>query len=166
MTPSKKTNVVLAVATVIALAAVVAVTTAGFAFGNSTGTATSTSLPAYCVRPAGGYLIVVSNYGYNDSRLEDAGPTKPWPVVTVDEGQKVDIAVCNIDSVSHGFQVSTYVDSVVNIVKPGEELSFTFTADKAGTFGIYCAIPCDIHVFLQYGQLRVMAPATGSSAAA
>ena len=149
----------LSIATILAIAAVVLVIGFGWVLGNSgsAGTGSSTSVPQYCVRPPGGFLIVVSQYGYNDSITQGAGPSKPWPIVTVKEGQIVNISVCNTDAESHGFQVATYVQSTVNIIKPGEELNFTFTANQAGTYGIYCAIPCDLHVFLQYGQLRVVA---------
>ncbi len=157
MTDTRRTTLVLTVATVVAFAAVVAVLGLGTVDGTSITTTTSTALPSYCQRPSGGFLIVVSRYGYNDSILMGAGPTKPWPIVQVQEGETVKIGVCNIDSEAHGFQVATYVQSSVNIIPPGKELNFTFLASKEGTFGIYCAIPCDLHPELQYGQLRVEA---------
>jgi FtsP/CotA-like multicopper oxidase with cupredoxin domain len=154
----RRTNLLLGIATVVALVAALTVLGLGPVLGNSgsTGTSSATSVPAYCVRPAGGFLIVVSQYGYNDSILQGAGPGKPWPIVIATQGQLVRISVCNTDIESHGFQVATYVQSTVNIIKPGEEQDFTFTANQEGTYGIYCAIPCDLHVFLQYGQLRVV----------
>ncbi len=152
---SRRTTLVLTVATIVATAAVATVLGLGVLYGAQGASTTSTALPSYCVRPAGGFLIVVSRYGYNDSILEGAGPSKPWPIVEVAQGQTVDIGVCNIDSEAHGFQISDYVQSSVNVVPPGGELHFTFVADKEGTFGIYCAIPCDLHPELQYGQLRV-----------
>lgn len=147
---------VLTIATVVAMAAVAAVLGLGVLRGSQAGSTISTPLPSYCARPPGGFLIVISRYGYNDSILEGAGPSKAWPIVEVNQGQTVDIGVCNIDSEAHGFQISDYVQSSVNVIAPGDELHFSFTASKEGTFGIYCAIPCDLHPELQYGQLRVV----------
>lgn len=123
---------------------------------SAAGTLPAVSLPPGCVKPAGGFLIVMSEYGYNDSVLEGAGPTKAWPVVTVARGTTVNITVCNVDRTqSHGFQISYYFDSSVEAVSPGQVLRVSFVATKPGTFQIYCAIFCTIHLFMQYGQLRV-----------
>lgn len=154
------TTLVLAIATVVALAAVVAVLGLGVVYGDrASGTATTSkiALPAGCVRPDGGFLIVQSEYGYNDSILQGAGLSKPWPVISVQEGQTVKIEVCNVGDEAHGFQIQNYVDSVINVVPPGGVMNFTFVANKAGNFQIYCAIPCTIHFFMQFGQLRVSA---------
>lgn len=151
----RRSNLILASLTLVALLSVVAVLGLG-ASSSRTGTNTSeTSLPSYCTRPSGGYLVVISGYGYNDSILEGAGPSKPWPVIAVQLGQTVNITVCNIDIESHGFQISTYLQAVTNIIEPGHSLSITFVASKEGTYAIYCEIPCDLHPYLQYGQLRV-----------
>lgn len=108
------------------------------------------------MKPANGYLIIASIYGYNNSVLEGAGPSKAWPVINVTEGQTVEITVCNVDKTqSHGFQVDNYFDSKVESIAPGQVLSVSFIATKAGTFAIYCAIFCSIHLFMEYGQLRV-----------
>lgn len=161
MNPSKRTALVLTVATVVALAAVAAVLGLGVVYGSRASTALGTTgetvLPAGCVRPANGFLIILSKYGYNDSIISGAGLSKPWPVVTVKQGQNVSIEVCNVDVEAHGFQVASYVDGSLNVVEPGEVLNFTFVANQAGTFLIYCAIPCSIHFFMQFGQLRVSA---------
>ena len=104
----------------------------------------------------GGYLIVMSRYGYNDSILEGAGPTKAWPVIAVAQNTVVNITVCNTDAAeAHGFQVSNYYDSEIVAVAPGHVLHVSFTASKVGTFRIYCAIFCAIHLFMQYGELEV-----------
>jgi hypothetical protein len=116
----------------------------------------SESLPAGCTRPAGGFLIIMSEYGYNDSVLEGAGPAKAWPVITVAQASVVNITVCNVDtSQAHGFQISNYYDSEIVSVDPGQILKVSFVATKEGTFTIYCAIFCSIHLFMEYGQLRV-----------
>ena len=66
------------------------------------------TLPPGCSRPAGGFLVIVSEYGYNDSILEGAGPTKAWPVITVPLGTSVSITVCNAERTSTtGFRLPT-----------------------------------------------------------
>jgi heme/copper-type cytochrome/quinol oxidase subunit 2 len=98
----------------------------------------------------------MSKYGYNDSVLEGAGPAKAWPVITVTQGALVNITVCNSDPTqAHGFQVSHYYDSKIVAVAPGQVIDVSFVATKAGTFQIYCEIFCTIHLFMEYGQLRV-----------
>lgn len=149
---------VLAAATILAMASVAAVLGLGVAYGDRA-TTTNTSpvvLPPGCVRPADGFLVLQSEYGYNDSILDGAGLSKPWPVITVQEGQTVSIEVCNVGTEAHGFQIQNYVDSKINVIAPGEVMNFTFVATKAGNFQIYCAIPCAIHFFMQFGQLRVL----------
>lgn len=115
------------------------------------------TLPPGCSRPAGGFLVIVSEYGYNDSILEGAGPTKAWPVITVSLGTSVSITVCNADKDQyHGFQIANYFDSRLVSVAPGQVLQVSFVANRPGVFQIYCAIFDTIHPFLQYGQLRVV----------
>jgi heme/copper-type cytochrome/quinol oxidase subunit 2 len=158
---TQRTTMVLTVATVVALASVASVLGLGVLYGNrASGTVGSTGaveLPAGCVRPVDGFLVILSQYGYNYSILQGAGLSKPWPVINVTMGQTVSIEVCNVDVQAHGFQVAHYVDSSINVVGPGEVLNFTFAANQEGTFQIYCAIPCSIHFFMQFGQLRVRA---------
>ena len=114
------------------------------------------ALPPGCVRPTGGFLVIASGEGYNDSILEGAGPSKPWPVINVTLGQDVDITVCNVDPTqAHGFQVGTYFDKTVESIAPGHVITVSFVADKAGEFPIFCEIFCTIHLFMEYGQLRV-----------
>lgn len=114
-------------------------------------------LPQGCVKPQGGFLVIQSEYGYNDSILEGAGPTKPWPVITVTQGQEVKITICNVDmGEAHGFQINHYYDSFIVSVDPGHVLTISFEANETGVFDIYCAIFCAIHPFMQYGELRVL----------
>ena len=117
---------------------------------------TAANLPQGCNKPAGGYLVVMNNYGYNDSVLEGAGPSKAWPVITVRQNTTVNITVCNADTVeAHGFQISSYYDSAIEVVIPGQVIHLSFTATKAGSFRIYCAIFCAIHPFMTNGELLV-----------
>jgi FtsP/CotA-like multicopper oxidase with cupredoxin domain len=149
----------LAMLTLAGLVASTAVLVGGLHASESGGTPLpAVSLPPGCVRPAGGFLIIAGPYGYNDSVLEGAGPTKAWPVITVKEGQTVNITVCNVDKTqSHGFEVGMYYDKSVYSIAPGKWMSVSFVATKAGTFPIYCAIFCTIHLFMEYGQLHVSA---------
>ena len=113
------------------------------------------ALPSGCVKPAGGFLIVASKLGYNDSVDHDV-PANPWPVITVNQGQQVSITVCNTDIQAHGFQVQYYFDSTIESIAPGQVIHVSFTADRTGTFQMYCSIFCSVHAFMQSGQLRVL----------
>jgi hypothetical protein len=114
-------------------------------------------LPQGCVKPPGGFLVIQSEYGYNDSMLVGAGPTKPWPVINVTQGQDVNITVCNVDmGESHGFQINHYYDKSIVSVNSGHVLTISFVANETGDFDIYCAIFCAIHPFMQFGELRVI----------
>jgi len=157
MGPKGRTALILTILTLAGVIASLMVLIGGLRSSQSTAvTLPAVSLPPGCVKPAGGFLIIMSEYGYNDSVLEGAGPTKPWPVITVSQGATVNITVCNVDRTqSHGFQISHYFDSSIEAVAPGQVLRVSFVAAKPGTFQIYCAIFCTIHLFMQYGQLRV-----------
>ena len=148
MKASRRTLLIVAVSS-IALAAVVSVTYYADFVRNNT-----PALPPGCSRPAGGFLIVASTDGYNDS-IAHGAPVKSWPVITVRQGQNVTIVVCNIDHQAHGFQIKHYEDSNIESVLSGQTLKVSFVADQAGSFDIYCDIFCTIHVFMQNGLLMV-----------
>ena len=85
-------------------------------------------------------------------------PTTQWPTMNVKVGQVVSIHVINCaSSESHGFQVTYYDDISKNLISvgPGQSYDVTFTADKAGTFRVYCGIFCSIHPLMQNGALVV-----------
>jgi heme/copper-type cytochrome/quinol oxidase subunit 2 len=99
----------------------------------------------------------MSKYGYNNSVLEGAGPSKAWPVIAVVQNTTVNITVCNADTIeAHGFQISNYYDSEIVALVPGQVIHISFVATRTGTFRIYCAIFCAIHLFMEYGELRVV----------
>jgi nitrous oxide reductase len=102
----------------------------------------------------GGFLIVASSNGFNDS-IGHQVPQTPWPVITVQKGANVTITVCNSDTQAHGFQITHYYDSSIVTVPPGRSLTISFLADTPGTFHIYCSIFCAIHAFMQNGELVV-----------
>ena len=115
-----------------------------------------TSLPAGCVRPANGFLIIASSRGYNDSVGHGVGPNDSWPVVTVQKGQSVNLVVCNTDIAAHGFQIYHYFDGDIVSIAPDQVVRASFVANEAGSFRIYCSIFCVIHVpYMQYGELIV-----------
>ena len=138
----------------IAVAAIIATTYAvdlNARNGNDSGGA---SLPVGCVKPAGGYLVIASNLGYNNS-IGHGAPAKSWPIIHVKKGSTVNIVVCNADLQSHGFQITHYLDSSIKTIIPGQVIKISFVADQAGAFTIYCSIFCTIHVYMQNGQLLV-----------
>lgn len=111
-------------------------------------------LPPGCVKPAGGYLIVATSDGYNDS-IGHGAPMKSWPVLDVAAGSNVTITVCNAYEQPVGFQISHYLQNRTESIVPGGVMTVSFVADRTGTFLIYCAIFCPIHLFLQGGEVRV-----------
>ena len=116
----------------------------------------SNNLPSGCAKPAGGYLIIASKLGYNDS-VDHGVPKNSWPVITVKQGQQVNIVVCNTDIQAHGFQVAHYYDSTIESIAPGQVIHVSFTASQTGNFRIYCSILCSVHAFMQSGLLVVTA---------
>jgi hypothetical protein len=140
----------LAVLVVLVVGVVVAAAYLTYARSNSAATA----LPAWCVRPQGGYLIVANVDGYNDSVSHDV-PTNAWPVIDVAKGSNVTIAVCNTDNQAHGFQIRYYHDSPIETVAPGQMLTVSFIATQKGSFAIYCDIFCTVHAIMVSGKLVV-----------
>lgn len=116
----------------------------------------SNNLPSGCAKPAGGFLIIASKLGYNDS-VDHGVPENSWPVITVKQGQQVNIVVCNTDIQAHGFQVAHYFDSTIESIAPGQTIHVSFTASQSGDFRIYCSILCSVHAFMQSGLLVVTA---------
>jgi hypothetical protein len=112
-------------------------------------------LPAGCTRPVGGFLIVASSLGYNDS-IAHGAPVRSWPVLDVTKGTDVSITVCNTYSQAVGFQVTHYLTDKTETVSPGQVINVNFLANQTGTFNIYCAIFNPIHIYLQGGELNVL----------
>jgi len=115
----------------------------------------SVSLPAGCVKPADGFLIIANQLGFNDS-VNHGVPENNWPVLNVKLGQNVTIVVCNADpSQAHGFQIDHYYVAQLVSIASGQVLRVRFVADQAGSFRIYCQILCTVHWAMQNGQLIV-----------
>jgi len=147
----------LAVIAVVVVVALGGAATASFYLlgkSNHDGSASSATLPAGCVKPAGGFLVVASDEGFNDS-VDHGVPAKSWPILNVTEGQTVNITVCNTDFQSHGLEISHYYDSSIHTIVPGQVIHVSFVASEAGSFRIYCAIFCTIHWAMQSGLLSV-----------
>ncbi len=100
------------------------------------------------------FLIIASSTGFNDSANHGV-PANCWPVVHVPRGTMVNITVYNEDTQVHGFQIAHYLASPTEAIAPGQRVSFSFLADEAGTFQVYCAIPCSIHWAMISGELVV-----------
>ncbi|MDE1857925.1 MAG: hypothetical protein KGI26_02495 [Thaumarchaeota archaeon] len=89
-------------------------------------------------------------------------PTVQWPTMDVKVGQVVSIHVINCaTSEPHGFQITYYDDIEQNghlnliTIPAGQSYDVTFTATTAGTYRVYCGIPCAIHPLMQNGALVV-----------
>jgi FtsP/CotA-like multicopper oxidase with cupredoxin domain len=145
--------VILFAVSLISAAAIAAIALPGL---NRTTTTTSTiKLPAGCMKPANGFLIIASQLGFNDS-VGHGVPQNSWPVMNVRQGQNVTIVVCNADpSQPHGFQIANYYDARLVSIGSGQVLTVNFVADRAGTFRVYCSIPCSVHWAMQSGELIV-----------
>jgi hypothetical protein len=152
---ANRRRVGLAFAVTIIAVAVVASAAYVSGSGAMSGGALAT-LPAGCVRPAGGFLIVGSSLGYNDSIVHGA-PVKPWPILDVSNGSDVAITICNTYAEPLGFQVVHYLDDKIEAIGPGQAVTLNFVADETGTFLIYCSVLSPIHVYLQGGEVNVVA---------
>jgi hypothetical protein len=141
-----------------AMIAVAVVASAAYVSG--TGASALAPLPAGCVRPADGFLIVGSSLGYNDSIVHGA-PVRPWPILDVANGSDVAITVCNTYAQPLGFQVAHYLDDKIEAIDPGQALRVSFVADETGTFLIYCSVLSPIHVYLQGGEVNVVSGQAG-----
>jgi hypothetical protein len=117
-------------------------------------TPTGRPLPSGCVKPQGGFLVVASDTGYNDS-MGHGVPQKNWPIIDVKQGQNVTIVVCNVDVQAHGFQITHYYDQKEVTLTPGQVIKVNFVASQTGSFDIYCEIFCTIHWAMQSGLLNV-----------
>jgi len=90
------------------------------------------------------FTIVAASDGFNDSLHEGI----PWPIMVVHKGDKVTMRVVNRDTVeAHGFAIAVYSDRGLTL-RPGQEASVSFVADKEGNFTIYCNIFCTVHQFM------------------
>jgi nitrous-oxide reductase len=72
----------------------------------------------------------------------DAKAKRP-DVIEVNEGDEVNIHLTNTDfdeDITHGFAINSYDLNIE--VQPGQTNTITFTADKTGTFPIYCTNFC------------------------
>ncbi|MDA4122148.1 MAG: hypothetical protein OK456_03080 [Thaumarchaeota archaeon] len=127
----------------------------------SLGKTETVSLPAGCVKPSNGFLVIASDdatygTGYNNSKGHGA-PNNPWPLITVTQGTNVTITVCNIDVQAHSFNIIYYLPGAANTIAPGQVQTFSFMANVTGSFVIFCEVPCSIHPFMEDGLLEVTA---------
>ncbi|NQV09236.1 cupredoxin domain-containing protein [Candidatus Woesearchaeota archaeon] len=59
--------------------------------------------------------------------------------ITVNEGDMVELNIKSID-VTHGFLLPDF--GVDEKLEPNRDVHISFVADKKGTFGFYCSVPC------------------------
>ena len=132
----------------IAVAAIIALTVLVGVYSYNTPSVPPTALG--CITPHGYVLITAGLSGFNGS----VNHLRPWPVVTVQKGDTVNLFVCNDDRVSvHGFAIDHYLNAGVTL-RSGESFRVSFVADRGGNFTIFCNIFCPVHPFM-IGQLRV-----------
>lgn len=92
----------------------------------------------------------MTNQGFNESKSH----TDAWPVLNIRRCDKVTVHLENQDTETHGFAITHYLDSGVK-VGPGDADDVSFSANRAGSFVVYCNILCSIHLFMQNGRLNV-----------
>lgn len=101
-----------------------------------------------CKAPEGYTTIIADHSGFNGSVVHGS-PKNPWPVITAHKGDTVRLLICNLDRVeAHGFAIDGYFDGGVTL-RPGQTYSITFTADKAGSFTIFCNVFCTVHIYMK-----------------
>jgi hypothetical protein len=150
---SSRATLISVIAAIAVILVVSTVFTEGTA-GPSTVIGAAAPLPAGCTKPAGGFLVVASASGYNDS-VGHGAPMKAWPILVTSAGSNVTITVCNTYSDAVGFQVAHYLQGQLEIIQPQEVLRVSFLADQAGTFLMYCSVFSPIHLYLQSGEVNV-----------
>jgi len=106
-----------------------------------------------CERPLGYVQLILDNNGLNDS-IHRVSPGTPAITLTFQRGDRINIIVCNLDTIqAHGFAVGHYFDRGVSL-KPGDAYKVSFIARDAGSFTIYCNVFCTVHTFM-LGRLTV-----------
>jgi hypothetical protein len=102
------------------------------------------------------YFVVVAadegmNVGFNGSKFQSGH----WPIMNVTLGQSVWIHVVNNDTVAaHAFAIATYFNTGLKL-SPGQCGDAVFTANRLGSFLVYCFIECPIHNVMQNGVVNV-----------
>ena len=78
--------------------------------------------------------VVFKAFTFND--------TVPGPMLVVNEGDRVEISVRNVDTITHGLSVhaaNTQTSLVMGLLEAGETKTLTFTADFPGVYMYHCA---------------------------
>jgi FtsP/CotA-like multicopper oxidase with cupredoxin domain len=99
--------------------------------------------------------------GYNGSA--NYSFSTPWPVLEVNQGERVIIHVFNNSTVeAHGFAIVHYYEKGIALSEH-QSYNVEFIANDVGNFTIYCNIHCSIHPLMQNGRLIVNPqPSSGS----
>src|SRR5262245_63362858 len=97
--------------------------------------------------------MIADEKGYNDS-IDHNVPKNYWPILCVHLGDTFEITVVNQGSEPHGFAIGHYYEAGISLPQ-GNRMTLTFTADRAGSFLIYCTILCAVHPWMLSGLLVV-----------
>ncbi len=93
----------------------------------ATKTSVPTPVPATVPPAVKKFSITAQNWSFSPS------------TITVNKGDKVELSIKSVD-VNHGFFLSAF--NVNKQLKPGETVTASFTADKAGSFSFVCSVFC------------------------
>jgi heme/copper-type cytochrome/quinol oxidase subunit 2 len=95
------------------------------------------------------------NWDFNTTYIPDFqfGKVYPSPTITVHQGQRVVIELRTLD-ITHGFAIDEL--NVKEYVPPGETVTFSFVAARAGNFTYYCPVFCGIGHPYMHGTFQVL----------
>lgn len=95
------------------------------------------------------------NWGFNVTYIPEfqLGTVYPSPTITVHQGQRVVIELRTLD-ITHGFAIDEL--NVKTYVPPGETVTVSFVADRAGNFTYYCPVFCGVGHPYMHGIFQVL----------
>lgn len=116
-----------------------------------------TTAPVSSPVPAPGFEDVEEKVVVTEGQVKEfIVMAKQWEfipaTIEVNLGDTVKLQVTSTD-VTHGFVLSEF--GVNERLSPGKVVNIEFVADKAGTFGFYCSVPCGSGHGGMQGQLIV-----------
>lgn len=142
--------VIILVVAVLSIGSVTALSYFGYFKGSGTFSGHTDYITIYEEDPYGGALA-----GMNGSYWKSTSTS--WPVVQVNQGDKVIITIINTNSSEvHGFAIDHY-DPTGVATAPGHSNTIEFVASEPGKFRMYCNVFCTIHATMQNGELIVVA---------
>ena len=115
----------------------------GSGSGNSSGSSSGSSGQS---GPTINYQVLGSEDGDVSANGVKHDTFKTADSTTIQRGQRVTLKFTNTDTMPHSYTMPALG---INVAEPGAmknvagAATYTFTADKTGTFRWFCAIPCD-----------------------